>query len=306
MDKKSLSFFEIKSMMDMGGAEYARSEAWDISQAAQVIGLLANMAMNEVEEPDDVQSLGNVILSIMEFINGEIKEMVAASRAGKSKEVSYATVKEDPKETKAIDLSYIKSLGIEIPEGKLAVKYVGKNVIAHPVFVWGSAEKTDLELEYFTRESDFWDDTLKNVERPLTWDHGQDENFAKIEESPVIGKTVKFYDDDVARWAESVINTDRKYRKFIDQFIEEKRLGYSSDSAPQYVKREKRGKATWLKMWPWFGGALTASPCEPRMKVYTPEFLKSLGITLPDMVQEGMESWEDNLALLDYLKIKYR
>ena len=142
---------------------------------------------------------------------------------------------------------------------------------------------------------------MEGFERPLTWEHGQDAKFSEFEDNPVIGKTVKYHDDAIARWAESVINTDKEYRKFIDQFIEEKRLGYSSDSAPQYVKREKAGKATWLKSWPWFGGSLTASPCEPRMKLFTPEFLKSLGIAIPD----NPEDWEADMAILDWYKSIY-
>lgn len=203
-----------------------------------------------------------------------------------------------------LDLSYVKSLHIEIPENKLAVKYVGRNTIAHPVFVWGDTKKVDLDIEFFNRASDFWDVALKDFQRPLTWEHGQDEEFSKFEPNPVIGRTVKYYDDDVARWAESVIETDKKYRKFIDQFIDEKRLGYSSDSAPQYVVREKQGKATWLKMWPWFGGSLTASPCEPRMKVFTPEFLKSLGVQLPDVI-DIQSRYEEKKRQAELLKLQY-
>lgn len=317
--------FDVDAMKSMGGAEYAASEAWDIMSASSAINMIAQLAMNEIHEPDDMQSLGNIILSLMEFINGEIKEMIAASRRGvaegdgeyRSTTITdkstpdivnnyyYGNVKltDKPVIESVLDLSYVKSLGVDIPDNKLAVKYVSKNTIAHPVFIWGDAKKTDLEFEYFTKNSDFWDEALKDVNRPLTWEHGQDKKFAEFEPNPVIGQTVKYYDDDIARWAESVITTDKQYRKYIDQFIEEKRLGYSSDSAPQYVIREKQGKATWLKMWPWFGGSLTASPCEPRMKVYTPEFLKSLGIMLPDM---SNETWTHEMAMLDYYNFKYK
>jgi len=274
--------------------------------AASALGFIANMIHNEIGENDDVQSLANIMRSLMEFINGEITEMVNAAKQGEGYEKSEkipAQVKinsiSDPTANN-LNLSYVKSLGIDLPTNKLAVKYVGKNTIAHPVFIWGDNKKTDLELEFFTKSSDFWDEPLKDFSRPLTWEHGQDEKFAKIEDTPVIGKTVKYYDDDIARWAESVITTDKQYRKYIDQFIEEKRLGYSSDSAPQYVQREKQGKATWLKAWPWFGGALTSAPCEPRMKTYTPEFIKSLGIVVP-VVSNEMES---EMAIMDYLRIK--
>lgn len=293
--------FDIDAIKSMGGAEYARSEAWDISSAANAIVMIANMAMNEADEPDDMQSLGNIITSLMEFINGEIKEMVLASRRGVAEESTENSYRSTRIES-VLDLSYVKSIGIELPDSKLAVKYVSKNTIAHPVFIWGNPNKTDLEGDFFTKNSDFWDEALKGYERPLTWEHGQDKLFREIEDNPVIGKTVKYYDDDIARWAESVITTDKQYRKYIDKFIEEKRLGYSSDSAPQYVIREKQGKGTWLKSWAWFGGSLTASPCEPRMKVYTPEFLKSLGLVIPDT---SNQTWTHDFAMLDYYKMKY-
>ncbi len=294
---KKLTEAQLKRMTDIGGKEYAMQECWDIQNAAGVLSQIAYMCLNECDEPDDIQSLANIMKALMEFINGEIQEMVSSAKEGAAKSEK---VPAEVRTSESLDLSYFKKLGVELPLAKLAVKYVGKNTIAHPVFIWGDAKKTDLEADFFTKSSDFWDTALSNFDRPLTWEHGQDERFAAFESNPVIGKTVKFYDDDIARWAESVITTDKQYRKYIDQFIEEKRLGYSSDSAPQYVQREKQGKAMWIKSWPWFGGSLTASPCEPRMKVYTPEFLKSLGIALPDASQDV----ESEMAILEYLKLK--
>lgn len=287
----------MKMYPGMTGMEYAHQEAWDIQTASNVLSYVASMCINELHEPDDVQSLANIMRSLIEFINGEIQDLVSSAKQGESEytKSAPAQVREQ------LDLSYVKSLHVEIPEKDLAVKYVSKNTIAHPVFIWGDANKTDLEADFFTKSTDFWDDPLKDFTRPLTWEHGQDEKFAELEANPVIGRTVKFYDDDIARWAESVIDTDKKYRRFIDQFIEEKRLGYSSDSAPQYVQRVKQGKATWIKMWPWFGGSLTPAPCEPRMKELTPEFLKSLGIALPD----NLEDWEGEKMILEYFKAKY-
>ena len=297
-DAKSLSSKQMMEMGAMGGAEYAVQEAWDISNAAMALAQVAALVQGEEDEPGDVRSLAAIMRGLLEFIDGEIKEMEKASRRGEEYEKSTRI-------TNVLDLSYVKGLHIEIPDNKLAVKYVGKNTIAHPVFIWGNPNKTDLDIEYFTRSSDFWDTSLKDFIRPLTWDHGQDERFNKFEPNPVIGKTVKYYDDDVARWAESIIETDKKYRKFIDQFIEEKRLGYSSDSAPQYIIREKQGKATWLKMWPWFGGSLTVSPCEPRMKEFTPEFLKSLGVILPDAT-DLRARYEHKKRQAEYLNLKIR
>ena len=137
---------------------------------------------------------------------------------------------------------------------------------------------TDVELEYFTKDSNLWDTQLGKSPKPLTWDHAQDKDFKG---SPVIGQTVEWGNDEVGRWAVSKLERSHQYRKAIDALIEQGVLGTSSDSAPQYVQRVKTGKATWLKTWPWFASALTDVPAEPRM-IDSVEVLKSLGITLPD------------------------
>lgn len=295
---------DITSVKSLGGLAYAHQEGWDISYAASAISQIASMVHSEMEEPVHLAQLAGIIKELCTYISQETDEMIKAAKEGEAGEYEMMTTKipAQVKSNDELNLSYVKSIGVELPINKLAVKYVGKNTIAHPVFIWGNKSKTDLEADFFTPESDFWDDALKEFTRPLTWEHGQDKLFAEIDENPVIGKTVKYYDDKVARWAESVITTDKQYRKYIDQFIEEKRLGYSSDSAPQYVQREKSGKSNWIKMWPWFGGSLTASPCEPRMKQLTPEYLKSLGIALPD---SSVKNWDAEMLILDYLKIKH-
>ena len=216
--------------------------------------------------------------------------------------------KEGPPSAKSLDLSYIKSLGIEIPEG-LAAKYVSRDMIRHPVIVWGNSQQTDVEREFFTPQSDFWDEQYKDVKRPLTWDHAQDAEYK--DENPIVGVTLEYEDDDVARWAISKLERNRRYRKAIDRLVEEGALGSSTDSVPQYILRQKaidgktwtksgagdlwtceedgtstkslpRAVATWLKRWPWVASALTDVPCEPRMNGSV-EWFKSLGVDLPDV-----------------------
>ena len=315
-DAKSFSALKFSKMMGMGGAEYARSEAWDIAQCANAISFIAGMAMNEVDEPDDMQSIANILRGLMEFMNGEIQEMVNAAKQGESYEKSTIPAQVKTEDNK-LNLSYAKSLGLKsIPD--LAAKYVARDTIRHPVFLWGNPKLTDLENEFFTRPgkengSDFWDETLGKSTRPLTWDHAQDEGFKA---DPLIGQTTEWEDDDVARWAISTLKKGHQYRNAIDALIEKKGLGSasialpivgaSSDSAQQYVLREKVGKATWLKRWPWFATALTPSPCEPRMissGVGGAEFLKSLGIAIPD---SPSQDWQADKAILDYFKIKYQ
>jgi len=71
---------------------------------------------------------------------------------------------------KQMDTSYAKSLGMDISKN-MAVKYISRDEIKGYTFMWGNPELTDVEIEYFTQGSDFWDDKLGKSSRPLTWDH---------------------------------------------------------------------------------------------------------------------------------------
>jgi len=203
-------------------------------------------------------------------------------------------IAEEPEE--ALNLSYVKSLGIEKPDF-FAVKFVAKDEIKGYSHLWGSPDNTDLEVEYFTKDTDFWDERLGSKTRPLTWDHAQDKDFNG---DPIIGQIVDFGDDNIGRWYVAHLERSHAYNKAIAELIKAGKLGTSSDSAPQYVERVKTGKATWLKTWPFFAAALTDTPCEPRM-IGSLEFLKSLGITLP----ETSEDVEGEAAIMDYFKVKY-
>ena len=182
---------------------------------------------------------------------------------------------------KHLDLSYVKSLGLTLSDDRLedllAVKFIGVDKIFHYPFLWGSPQIPDLEREYFQKNTNFWDSTLQKSPKPLTWDHGQDET---MKDSPIIGNTVEWGDDEIGRWAISHLDRAHRYRKAVDKLIAERAVGTSSDSAPQYVQREQHGKSTWLKTWPWFASALTDVPCEPRT-VGTVDYYKSIGLKLP-------------------------
>ena len=187
---------------------------------------------------------------------------------------------EEDKSVVTLDLSYVKSLNLEVMPD-VAVKSVGKDEIQGYITLWGNPGRVDLDREYFTQDTDFWDNvmpTVKNSPRVLTWDHSQDE---ETKSDPVIGSIVDMGDDKVGRWYVAKLKRAHQYRAAVDRLIADKAVGTSSDSAPQYVLREKTGKSTWLKRWPLFAAALTEVPCEPR-QVATVDYFKSLGVVMPD------------------------
>ena len=181
-----------------------------------------------------------------------------------------------------INLSYMKAVRPELTDEQIkqiaSAKFVGPDRIFHYAFLWGDENSSDLTREFFTKDTDLWDNILGKSARPLTWDHAQDPTFKS---NPIIGKTVDWGDDELGRWTLSVLDNAHMYYRAISELIDNGIIGTSSDSAPQYVEREKRGKSAWLKTWPWFASALTATPCEPRM-IGTVDFFKNLGVILPD------------------------
>jgi hypothetical protein len=199
-------------------------------------------------------------------------------------ELPKAWRKEEGIDVKSLDLSYAKSLDLGFDTDKLrsllAAKFIGTDRIFHYPFLWGTSAKTDLEREFFLKNTNFWDDVIGKGPRPLTWDHAQDKS---MKADPVIGQTIEWGDDELGRWAISHLNRAHEYRKAVDKLIDEGVIGTSSDSAPQYVEREKQGKSAWLKTWPWFASALTDVPCEPRMITEgAVEYFKSIGLKFPN------------------------
>jgi hypothetical protein len=290
---KSMSSIKMAKMMEMGAVDYAMHEGWDIKDCCQTIMMLTNMCMSAIgeEEFDEAAKLCQFQMDLMDFCKGECQEMMDSISKGKSESYvgkSFATPKE-------LNLSYVKSLGLsKIPD--LAAKFVAKDQIKGYAILWGDEKKVDLEKEYFTKDTNFWD----NRPQWLTWDHAQDEEFKS---DPRIGNILEVGDDEWGKWYVAKLKKAEAYRKYLDDLIERKSIGSSSDSAPQYVKRMKTGKSIWLAEWPLFAVSLTDAPCEPRM-IGSLEFLKSLGVQLPD-ANENHLRFEHKKRQAELLKLKY-
>lgn len=197
-----------------------------------------------------------------------------------------------------VNVSYLKSLGIDQPEqyfaDVLAVKATGVDEVRGYLTLWGDESRVDVEADYFTKGTDFWDGVL-GLPRPLTWDHAQD---GETKAAPVIGTIVEMGDDEIGRWYTAQLDRGHRYRKAIDKLIGARAIGTSSDSAPQYVVREKTGKSNWLKRWPLFAGALTTTPAEPRM-IGSVDYFKSIGVDLTDKVaHQALHGWQQRAANL--------
>jgi hypothetical protein len=179
-------------------------------------------------------------------------------------------------EQATLNLSYVKAIRPDVDPSLLGIKRSGDTIQGY-LALWGDPEVTDLEAEYFTPQTDFWDKSIQG-ERPLTWDHAVDQS---TKADPIIGRITDIKDDEIGRWYTDQLDRNHRYYRAISRLLEQNALGTSSDSVPQYVLREARGKAIWLKRWPLIAAALTPTPCEPRM-LGTIDYVKSLGIELPE------------------------
>ena len=295
----------------------------DIRNAAQTLSQVTWLAEAERLEDTDRAKIVQIMRDLTDFINSEIGEYEAGQDGQEVQEPGYDQAGTDDMSvnpsTSAMmsrkppyNLAYIKSLGVSKPENLfrdvLAVKSTGRDTIKGYLTLWGNPGKLDIEGEYFTKASDFWDNIL-GFPRPLTWNHGQDRSILKSVD--VVGQFNEFGDDDVGRFYAATLDRANKYRKAIDKLISQRVIGTSSDSAPQYVIREQTGKAVWLKQWPLFAGALTDVPCEPRM-IGSVDYFKSMGVDLDSWdrteaargAQHRIDrELEDAMRLHDLLKI---
>ncbi len=200
----------------------------------------------------------------------ELSQLVADLGAAAATDATDATETPDATEAvpemAAMSLGYVKALQLAGDDAvlteQLSVKRIGRDTVGGYLALWGDESRVDVEREFFTKATDFWDAKL-SYPRPLTWDHALDTSFKG---EPIIGSIVEAGDDEVGRWYVAQLERNHQYRKAVDALIDKRAVGTSSDSAPQYVVRERtKSGAVWLKQWPLFAAALTTTPCEPRM-----------------------------------------
>jgi hypothetical protein len=273
----------VKSLLNSGGlASVASREAYNIRTACTALASIAELTAQEAwedgEDPRDVKQLASTMQQLARYVSDEAGEILSAIDA-KASEITAAAVDQvDQVDTeKVLSLGYVKALHLSIDDERMkdlvAAKATGRDRVRAYSHLWGDPDLVDVEREYFTKSTDFWDDELATWRRPLTYDHGQEES---TKASPIIGHIDAFGDDDVGRWYEAELDKNHKYRKAIDRLISARVLGSSSDSAPQYVVRKsQKSGSVWLAVWPWFACALTPTPAEPRMLTEGSPVIKS-------------------------------
>lgn len=165
-----------------------------------------------------------------------------------------------------------------------AVKFVAPDTIEGLAFPF----TTDTDDERFTKHTDLCLDWFP--QRPLLYHHGLDKAHAAVKVGTVPGSD--FEERESGIWAQSQLDANAKYRKRIDELIEQGALGYSSGAYPHLASKSRTGDIT---RWPWVELSLTPVPAHPgTLGVH---YIKSIDIL--DLFEDIPPTVKAALAALD-------
>lgn len=344
----------IKGIMD-DPRYYAMHECGDIAQASSALSTLTMLIQSELSEDDEddtqVNALCDAADTLLEFIQGELKELRGAAgdaadtighepmkavigkrddvnpKAGVSQYGNVAFADEKNKKYPIDTEEHIRAAYTYINHPDAAAKYSAdevKTIKAKIVSAWkktidpagppsagkalddawlhidggaikalddgdaiggyavlfGDASTHDIERDYYTKATNFWLDDF-GWPRPITYHHGMD---AATRDDPVIGHWTKANIDDTGVWLEGQLDRAHAYYKAIKQLAARGYLKLSSDSAPQWVQRERQQNgANFVKRWPLITASTTVTPMEPRMMaVEVKALLAEIGVDAID------------------------
>jgi hypothetical protein len=171
-----------------------------------------------------------------------------------------------------------------------AIKALDSGDIGGFGVLFGDADNHDLSMQrdYFDAKTDFWLDRF-GWPRPITYHHGMDEDTT---DDPIIGSWTKAVVKPEGIWLEGQLDKAYKYHGAIKELIKRGALKLSSDSAPQWVQRERQPNgASYVKRWPFITASTTVTPAEPRMA----------GLSFKALMAEiGLNDKDDNQEADDF------
>ena len=165
-------------------------------------------------------------------------------------EVSYVPAQETPEPGDAM-------MSISIP-GK-PIKALGNGKIGGYLVVFGTPDQTDMEREFFTKDTQFGSHSTSLV----FYHHGLDGAMKRT----ILDDAATLKTDEMGVWIEAQLKMRDDYEKFLYAQAESGKAGWSSGTAAHLVEREPRGKAMWIKSWPLgLDASITLTPAEPRAR----------------------------------------
>ena len=157
--------------------------------------------------------------------------------------------------------------------------------------LFGTAETHDASpaRDFFDKNTDYW---LKHFgwPRPMTYHHGI-HDLKELRDDPVVGSWTKATVDEVGVFFEGELDRAHKYYGAVKELVRRGYLKLSSDSAPQWVIRERQPNgANYVKRWPVISVSPTVTPAEPRLA----------GVSLKALLAElGLDDRPDNPEATD-------
>ena len=141
------------------------------------------------------------------------------------------------------------------------LKDLGNGKLGGYLVRFGSKDDTDLEGEYFSKDTDF--DLEFPGKSSVYFNHGMDQAIKKR----VLGKA-DLKVDEFGVWCEVILAERDEYEKFVALQAASGKMGWSSGTAGHLVERVAMGKAVWIKRWPLgLDASITHTPAEYRNAV---------------------------------------
>lgn len=147
---------------------------------------------------------------------------------------------------------------------------------------FGSPVKRDLQLDYFTPETDFF---LENYPKaPAIFHHGKDPVVGKA----VLGQRDDAYLDETGLWVQDWVNKSGKFWELVKALLDRKMLYYSPGAVPHLVERTHDRQ---LKAYPIADDTFTPTPVQAPLlgRERSLDYIKSAyqegGIELPAMLR---------------------
>lgn len=179
-----------------------------------------------------------------------------------------------------------------------AVKALGDGKLGGYLVVFGSPDATDLEGDYFTKDTEFGD----AAETAVYYHHGLDKKLGPR----VIGKAT-LTRDEIGVWMEAQLNMRDRYEQAVYKMGESGKLGLSSGTAAHLVVRQPMtNKAAWIKQWPLgLDGSFTPTPAEPRTFAVPLKTLKTIAdIEVEADSQSGGSTASDDAQTADAPRVE--
>jgi len=169
------------------------------------------------------------------------------------------------------------------------LKATGRGMVKGYLVRFGSANDTDLERDYFTKDTDFGMEFFDGSSHKLGlyYNHGMD----PVVKTKKIGYgTIKMTDNGL--WYEAQLDLADEYAKMIYDLAQKGKLGFSSGAASHMVDREKVGKSYEIKRWNLAEASLTPQPAESRNMASVKRYFDEMGRFIP-YSREELSAMED-------------